>query len=132
MSVLKPKGIIHTPSLGLVELFSKVVFGASGAVSSQTAAGVSGFTVTKPAGTGLYRLTFADNWDAMVWLSGLFYTAGTAKGQFADLSVKLGAATAKVADIEIVDDAGSAEDMTSGDELWLRVVMSNSAHGPQV
>jgi hypothetical protein len=131
MSVLKPKGTLHTPKLGAVDLFSKVVATTSGAVASQTAEASSGFVVTKPdATTGIYRLTFTDNWDSMLFLSGLIYNAGTAKGQHVELKVKLGASTAKVADIHVVSDAGAAEDLTSGDELWLRVTMSNTGVGP--
>lgn len=129
MSVLVPKGTLRTPPLGLVKLYSKVVFGGSGAVSSQTAVGVSGFTVSKPgATTGIYRLTFADNWDSCVFLHGLLYNAGTAKGQSVELKVKL---ASQVLDIHLVSDAGAAEDATSGDELWLEVTMSNSGYGPQ-
>ena len=131
MPVHTPRGRASTPMLGLVDLYSKVVFGGSGAVSSQTALGVSGFTFSKPAGTGIYRLTFDDNWDKMVWINGILYNAGTAKGGQVELKVKLGAVTAKVADIHLVI-ATSAADATSGDELWLHVVMSNSGHGPQV
>lgn len=130
MSVLKPRGELRTPKLGAVKLYSKVVIGGSGAVSSQTAAASSGFTVTKPAGTGIYRLTFADNWAAMLFLSALVYNAGTAKGNSVELKVKLGATTAKVADITTVSDAGAAEDLTSGDELWLEVTMQNTTVGP--
>lgn len=130
MSLLKPKGEIRTPKLGAVKLYSKIVIGGSGAVSSQTAVGSSGFVFSKPAGTGIYRLTFTDNWDSMLFLSALVYNAGTAKGNSVELKVKLGAGTTKVADIHVVSDAGSAEDLTSGDELWLEVTMSNTAVGP--
>lgn len=129
---LVPKGEFRTPPLGLVDLFSKVVFGASGAVASQTAAGVSGVVVTKPAGTGLYRLTFEDNWDSMAGILGTMYTAATAKGLVVEVTVKLGAVTSKVADIQLALGDGTDTDATSGDELWLRMTMSNSGHGPQV
>lgn len=127
MSVLKPKGVMHTPKLGAVKLYSKVVIGGSGAVSSQTGEASSGFVVSKPSGTGIYRLTFTDSWAAMLMLHGLVYNAGTARGQSVELKVKL---SSKVADIHIVSDAGSAEDLTSGDELWLEVTMSNTDVGP--
>lgn len=127
MGVLKPHGHVRSPKLGAVKLYSKVVIGGSGAVSSQTAEASSGFVVTKPAGTGIYRLTFTDNWDSMLFLAGLVYDAGTARGQSVELKVKL---SSKVADIHIVSDAGSAEDLTSGDELWLEVTMSNAGYGP--
>lgn len=127
---LKPKGFVRTPKLGAVDLFSKVVFGASGAVSSQTAESSSGFVVTKPAGTGIYRITTTDLWDSHLFLEGLLYNAGTAKGQSVELKVKYGASTSKVLDFHLVSDAGAAEDATSGDELWLRVTMSNTGVGP--
>ena len=130
MANLKPKGYIRSNKIGAVELFSKIVFGASGAVSSQSAADVSGFVFSKPAGTGIYRLTFTDNWAAMLMINHLWYNAGTARGNSIELKVKLGATTAKVCDIHVVSDAGAAEDATSGDELWLRVCMNNTSVGP--
>lgn len=130
MSILKPKGVVHTPKLGAVKLYSKVVAGGSGAVSSQTAESSSGFVVTKPSGTGIYRVTTTDAWDALLFVSGLVYNAGTARGNSIELKVKYGASTAKVFDIHVVSDAGAAEDLTSGDELWLEVTMSNTGVGP--
>lgn len=130
MANLKPKGYIRSNKLGAVELFSKVVFTTSGAVGSQTAEASSGFVFSKPAGTGIYRLTFTDNWAAMLFLDGLLYNAGTAKGQSIELKVKLGASTAKVCDIHLVSDAGAAEDANTGDELWLRATMANTSVGP--
>jgi hypothetical protein len=127
---MKPKGVINTPKLGTVKLYSKIVAGASGAVSSQTAENSSGFVFSKPAGTGIYRLTFTANWPAMQFIQGMVYNAGTAKGNTIELKVKLGAVTAKVADIHVVSDAGAAEDLTSGDELWLEVTMANTTVGP--
>lgn len=127
---IKPRGVMHTPKLGAVTLFSKVVATTSGAVASQTAEASSGFVVTKPSGTGIYRLTFTDNWDSMLMIKGIIYNAGTAKGNSIELKVKLGAVTAKVADIHVVSDGGSAEDLTTGDELWLEVTMSNTGVGP--
>jgi hypothetical protein len=107
-----------------------VVAGGSGAVSSQTAVGSSGFTVSKPSGTGIYRILTADKWDSHWGLSGLIYNAGTARGLTVELKVKYGATTAKTLDFHIVDDAGSAADLTSGDELWLELTMSNTGVGP--
>lgn len=130
MPILKPRGTIHTPKLGAVKLYSKVVATTSGAVASQTAEASSGFVFSKPSGTGIYRLTFTDNWAAMLFIDGIIYNAGTAKGNTIELKVKLGAVTAKVADIHVVSDAGAAEDLTSGDELWLEVTMSNTSVGP--
>ena len=125
--MLKPKGEIRTPKLGLVKLYSKVVFGASGAVSSQTAEGASGFVVTKPSGTGIYRITTTSLWDSHWGLTGTLYNAGTAKGNSIELKVKYGATTSKVLDFHIVSDAGAAEDATSGDELWIELTMSNTS-----
>jgi len=129
MSVLKPKGVIATPKLGAVKLYSKVVLGSSGAVSSQTAEGSSGFVFSKPSGTGIYRITTTDLWDAHLFTAFLLYNAGTAKGLALELKVKYGASTSKVMDYHLVDDAGSAADGTSGDELWLEVTMSNTGVG---
>ena len=127
MSVLKPKGYLRSPLIGAVKLYSKVVFGASGAVSSQTAAGESGFTVSKPdATTGIYRVTTADKWAGLLHVNGIVYNAGTARGQSVELKVKYGASTAKVFDLHLVSDAGAAEDGNSGDELWLEITMTNT------
>ncbi len=130
MSIVKPKGYVRTPKLGAVKLYSKVVIGGSGAVSSQTAEGSSGFVVSKPSGTGIYRITTTDKWDGHVFLAGLVYNAGTAKGLTLELKVKYGASTAKALDFHVVDDGGSAADLTSGDELWLELTMSNTSVGP--
>ncbi len=130
MSILKPKGAVSTPKLGLVKLYSKVVFGNSGAVSSQTAEASSGFVVSKPSGTGIYRITTTDLWAAHIFLAGMIYNAGTAKGNSLELKVKYGASTSKVLDFHIVSDAGSAEDATSGDELWIELTMANTTVGP--
>lgn len=130
MSILKPKGYVRTPKLGAVKLYSKVVATTSGAVASQTAEGSSGFVVTKPAGTGIYRITTTDLWDSHLFLAGLVYNAGTAKGNSIELKVKYGASTSKVLDFHVVSDAGSAEDLTTGDELWLELTMSNTGIGP--
>ncbi len=121
MAVLKPQGVVHTPKIGLVKLYSKVVAGSSGAVSSQTGEASSGFVVSKPAGTGIYRITTTDLWAAHIFLAGLVYNAGTAKGNSLEL---------KVLDFHIVSDGGSAEDLTSGDELWLELTMQNTSVGP--
>lgn len=130
MPVLKPKGVIHTPKLGAVKLYSKVVIGGSGAVSSQTAESSSGFVVTKPSGTGIYRITTTDLWAAHLFLNCMLYNAGTAKGQSVELKVKYGASTSKVLDFHVVSDGGSAEDLTSGDELWIELTMANTTVGP--
>jgi hypothetical protein len=130
MAVLKPQGVIHTPKIGLVKLYSKVVIGGSGAVSSQTGEASSGFVVSKPSGTGIYRITTTDLWAAHIFLAGLLYNAGTAKGNSIELKVKYGASTSKVLDFHVVSDGGSAEDLTSGDELWLELTMQNTSVGP--
>lgn len=126
MSTLKPKGTVSTPKLGAVKLYSKVIFGSSGAIFSQTDAASSGFTVAL-LGTGEYSLTFVDNWDAMLFIQGILYNAGTAKGETIELHDKL---TSKVAIINIVSDGGAAEEPASGHELWLEVTMSNTGVGP--
>jgi len=100
-------------------------------VASQTAAGVAGFTVAK-AGTGELTLTFEDPWEDLVFVQAVVYNGGTAKGQFVEVHDKLGATTAKVAYINVVSDAGAAEDVASGHELWIECTMSNAAYGPQV
>ena len=124
MPILKPKGYIRSNKLGAVQLYSKVV-SAGASITSQTAANQSGFVVTWVS-TGLYRLTFADNWDSMLFIKGLIYNAGTAVGQFVELKAKL---SSKVADIHVVNDAGSVEDVVSGNELWIEATMSNTSVG---
>lgn len=130
MSIKKPKGYLRTPKLGQVVLYSKVVFTTSGAVASQTAEGSSGFVVSKPSGTGIYRITTTDLWDSHWGLKDTWYNAGTARGNSIELKVKYGATTSKVLDFHVVSDAGAAEDATSGDELWIELTMANTGVGP--
>lgn len=130
MPNIKPKGVVHTPKLGIVKLYSKVVITTSGAVASQTAEGASGFVVSKPSGTGIYRITTTDLWNSHWGLAGTVYNAGTAKGNSIELKVKYGATTSKVLDFHVVSDGGAAEDLTSGDELWLELTMANTDVGP--
>lgn len=118
---------IKSPSLGLVKLYTTIVFGASGAVSSQTAEANSGCVVTKN-GTGDYRITFSDKWPAFKFLNGLIYNQGTARGQFLELKTKYTSAN-QYLDIVVVSDAGSAENPTSGDELTLEITMQNKDVG---
>lgn len=126
MSIHKPKGYMRTPLLGAVELYSKVVLTTSGAIASQTGVGTSGFVVSKPSGTGIYRITTTDKWAGHLFLDVLVYNAGTARGQSAELKVKY-SQTTKALDFHIVSDAGSAEDGNTGDELWIRLTMLNQA-----
>lgn len=53
---------------GVVPLFSRVVLGSSGAVSSQDGAKLAGFTVTKTASkTGRYTITLDKNYARLLW-----------------------------------------------------------------
>jgi len=128
MSTLKPHGDVRTPKLGLVKLYSKVVFGASGAISSQTASGSSGFTVSLSA-TGLYDILTVDTWADLVMVHGIIYNAGTARDQGVEVSVKYGASTAKTLTINITS-TDAAEEPIDGDELWLELTFNNTSVGP--
>ena len=99
-----------------------VTFGASGAVASDVS---FGFAVSKPAGTGLYRITLEDDWPELL---GLYLTpvAGTA----ADIAWQQKTAmTSKVIDITHLS-AGSAANATSGHQLNVLLVLKNTSVAP--
>lgn len=105
-----------------VTLFGEVTFGASGAVSSQDSLG---FTVTKPAGTGLYRITLDDKWSACAFIGLVADNATTAadvKWQVSDNGVP----STQIIDIQHVSGA-SAANATSGHKLMIQLVMRNSS-----
>ena len=105
----------------IVKLFGRVVFGGSGAVSSVDA---NGFTVTKPAGTGLYRITTEDSWPDMVGLQLELYNGGTA----ADVKVQRASrynSTTKVVDFQVVGGAVAA-DGSSGHAVDIEITFRNT------
>lgn len=87
--------------------------GGSGAVSSYTG---QGFTFTKPAGTGLYRITLDKAYSALIGAQCSVYNGGTAadvKVQFAsDYSV-----ANKTMDIQYISGTGAANG-TSGHKIY--------------
>lgn len=129
MSVVKPKGVLSTPKLGAVKLYSKVVIGASGAVSSQTSAASSGFTVSRAA-AGRYDILTDHTWADVLHFDVKRYNQGTVKGSNPELFDKYGATTAKTLTISIVSDTGAEEDPASGDELWIELTLANTNVGP--
>lgn len=128
MSAVKPKGDVRTPLLGLVKLYSKVVIGASGAVSSQTAAGASGFTVAQST-TGRYTVTTDHQYQDLVHFSIKRFNNGTVKGANEELYAKY---SSSVATFSIVNDAGAEENPASGDELWFELTFRVSDVGPSL
>lgn len=108
----------------VVWLFGEVTFGGSGAVSSQDCLG---FTVTKPAGTGLYRITLEDKWSACAFIGLTADDAATA----ADVDWQIsdnGVPTTQIIDIQHIA-AGSGADATSGHKVMIALAMRNSSVG---
>ncbi len=107
-------------------LFGIVTFGASGAVSSQTS---YGFTVTKPTGTGLYRITLADKYPELL---GVFLTKETDDATSdSQWQAKTSSMTDGTIDINCaLSSTGAEADATSGDKLHIMVVLKNSTVGP--
>lgn len=90
---------------GLVMLTGGVVFGGSGAVSSQSGVG---FTVTKPAGTGLYRCTLDRKYQRLLYAGAIIDNATTPRGQHFEISnVDVGGSTPLV-DFQLVQNSTAA------------------------
>lgn len=106
----------------VVALFGEVTFGSSGAVASQDCLG---FTVTKPTGTGLYRITLEDKWAALAGLSLVVDNAATAAIASFQLSDD-GVPATKVIDIQCVN-ATVAANATDGHKLKIALFMRNSS-----
>lgn len=103
----------------VVSLFGKVTFGGSGAVSAVDALG---FTVTKPAGTGIYRITLEDFWAKQLGISLIPRVAASDVKwqQQTDHS-----ASSKVIDVQLIGGAVAA-DAASGTHLYIRLDFLNS------
>lgn len=110
---------------GVVLLFGTVTFGSSGAVDSQTAENQSGFVVSKPSGTGLYRITLSKKAQG-AHIMGLFPWAGSAANvawqQQTDLTSN------QTLDIQHLS-AGSGANATSGHKLKICLAVNYSSAG---
>lgn len=101
-------------------LFGTVLLGASGAVSSQTSLG---FTVSKPAGTGIYRVTLADTYPEVLWF-GATVVGLSAVDAFYQQQTAFVVAT-KIIDYQYMS-GGSAANGVSGDYQQIMIVLKNS------
>lgn len=102
-------------------LFGTVLLGASGAVSSQTSLG---FTVSKPAGTGIYRVTLEDFYPELLFF-GVTVLGIAAVDSFYQQQTAF-SATSKVIDYQYMS-GGSAANGVSGDSQQLMLVLKNSS-----
>lgn len=101
---------------GTVFLFGTVTFGSSGAVSSQDS---QNFTVTKPSGTGIYRITLDSGYHNFVGVNFTPMNGGTA----ADVSYQQKTnVSSGVVDFHCVS-SGSAADATSGHKVFITVAV---------
>lgn len=110
----------------VIHLFGIVTFGGSGAVASQTSLG---FTVTKPAGTGLYRITLEDKYPELL---GVFLTKETDDATSnAQWQAKTSSMSAGTIDINhALSSTGAEADAVSGDRVHIHVVLKNSTRLP--
>jgi hypothetical protein len=116
-------GTVKSMDRAPIQLHGVVTFGGSGAVSSVNA---HGFTVTKPSGTGLYRITLEDKYaGGLLGISLELFNGGTA----ADSKLQLHAeysASAKTIDFQYVGGAVAAN-ATSGHKAYITLTLSNTS-----
>lgn len=116
-------GAVKTMDNHVVQLHGVVTFGASGAVSSVDA---NGFTVTKPSGTGLYRITLEDKYaGGLLGCVLVLFNGGTAANAFLQLHAEYSNSTKQI-DFQYVG-AGSAANATSGHKAYITLTLRNSA-----
>ncbi len=111
----------HSLDRSVVTLFGSVTFGGSGAVASTDA---NGFEVTKPSGTGVYRITLEDKWAALAGISLVIDNATTAadvKMQISDVDL-----ASRVIDLQYISGTGAAN-ATSGHILYITLNLRNSS-----
>lgn len=102
-------------------LLGVVTWTTSGAVLSVDA---NGFTVTKPAGTGLYRITLSDKYGSLCGVSLELYNGGTAADSKLQLAAELSGGN--TADFQYVGGAAAAN-ATSGHKAYITLLVRNSA-----
>jgi hypothetical protein len=104
----------------VVSLFGVVTFGGGGAVSTVDALG---FTVTKPAGTGIYRITLEDLWNDFLGGSVQHLAAAAADVKFQWQVINL---AGKIIDFQNVGGAVAA-DATSGHRAYIVLHLRNTS-----
>lgn len=102
---------------GVVDFFGRVTFGASGAVSAKD---VPGCTVTKPAGTGIYRFTLTNPYQELLSFDAKIYDA-TERDANWHITTDYTAANGYF-DVTYLA-AGSAANANSGDVALVRFAM---------
>lgn len=112
-------------------LFGTVTFGASGVVASQQCLG---FSVSKPAGTGLYRLQCEDSYPRVLsrQLQGQFAAATNGAFQLQGAPTEVTLADGRRVtqqDFQYVG-AGVAADAPSGSAVDVMLAMKNTVVGP--
>jgi hypothetical protein len=102
-------------------LLGAVTFGASGAVSAVSA---NGFTVTKPAGTGLYTVTLDDKYGALLGVDSMLFNNGTVANSHLQLSSDF--ASGNTFQLQFFT-AGVAANALTGQRVYITVHLRNSA-----
>lgn len=102
-------------------LFGAVTFGASGVVSTVLA---NGFTVTKPAGTGLYTVALDDKYGALLGVDATLFNNGTAANSAIQLSSDF--ASGNTFQFQFLT-AGVAANALTGQKLYVTIHLRNSA-----
>lgn len=104
---------------------AEVTFGASGAVSSTVVD--PGVSITKPAGTGIYRVSYPNCNKARGWA--ILFNAATAKRSFFEARAVDSAPSGGVdgtMDFELLQETAgtlAAANATSGDKAWFFLVL---------
>ncbi len=104
-------------------LFGKVVFGAVGAVSSQTS---YGFTVTR-TGTGAYTITLADKYKELLAPR---FTIGHATEVDTQVQLVTDLSAAGTVITVLHKSGGAAADPASGSFLFIALMLKNTNQTP--
>lgn len=108
----------------VVVLSGKIVFGASGAVTSET---LKGATIAKrAASTGLYDITLDDKYPALLGFH-VNYGSAAATDRVA-VPVTEAVSTTKIVTFRIdqLDGSVAAADAASGDYAWVTLILKNT------
>lgn len=119
---------LHALQTELWPICGTFAISAGSAVTSQNPTSTAVLTVTKPAGTGLYRVTLADTWPDILYADASFLVAaGTIDRDIQPVAVS---ASTGVVDFQVRKTSdGSAVDPVSCTIMFL-IVCKNSSVTP--
>lgn len=114
--------------IGIVDLFARATFGASGAVTVDTVQSKGIKSIAKNS-TGDYTITLADGYQKLLAVKHAFDTSGASGAAPAAPSmwIKAQSINASNGTIEIVfNAAGTATSPASGEAVMIHIVVKNS------